>query len=131
MMKTDFNLINEEAVFTNDDSIDNDSNAGSDLDGSSNASEHQILLSGEEQDSSTSSKRSVSPALTARSNIVEKESVGSISSEIANWVDDSKMENYFSVNMNSGTSNWGPLTILKRLINSYSDIVSFLSKIVN
>jgi hypothetical protein len=39
-------------------------------------------------------------------------------------VDDAKIENYFSVSLNNGSDNWGPLTILKRLVNAYSDIVS-------
>jgi hypothetical protein len=109
-------------MFNNSDSTDSESDNGSDLDGSSNGS-NQRLSSEEDK---TPSERSASPILSSsyKSPLMENESVGSVNSDIDNSMDDEKIENYFSASLNNTSENWGPLSILKRLINAYSDIVS-------
>lgn len=123
-MKADFGSINEEAVVTSADGIDDESEAGSELDAHSSISDQQQVSSTEEQDSS--GRRSHSPTLlsSCESTMLENDSDGSVGSEAGKWVDEQKIENYFSVSFNNGSDNWGPLTMLKKLINAYADIVS-------
>jgi hypothetical protein len=125
LMKADLGNINEEAIVTTTDSIDDESESASDMDVHSNASDQQQMSSTEEQDS-TSSRRSLSPILLTalESTMLENDSDGSVGSEVGNWADEQKIDNYFAVSTKNGSDNWGPLTMLKKLINAYADIVS-------
>lgn len=113
-------FIKEEAVTA--DSMDDESETDSEM-GRSNLSDQ--VFSAEEQDSSSSSggERSSPALLSPCGSILESASEGSLSSDVDNWVDDEKIEKYFSVGMNSESDTcWGPLTMLKQLINVYSEI---------
>ncbi|KAI6176097.1 Beta-Casp domain-containing protein [Aphelenchoides bicaudatus] len=125
LMRTDFSNINEEAITTNPENVDDESETGSELDARSNISDHQELSSTEEKDSSSDrTSQSNSPTLLSScgSTILEDSSDESISSDMGNWVDDQEIESYFASGQKIASDNWGPLSMLKKLINAYSDI---------